>query len=52
MHLERLIRHEAHPFVQNIEQFSYDADEAADRWWFEEGEAALQKISARIRPAA
>lgn len=31
--------------TKNIEQFSYDADEAAERWWIEEGEVMMMKIS-------
>lgn len=31
--------------TKNMEQFSYDADEAADRWWREEGEAICRKLN-------
>ncbi|TDL17809.1 FAD/NAD(P)-binding domain-containing protein [Rickenella mellea] len=30
---------------KNIEQYSYDADEAVDRWWAEEGEALSHAVS-------
>jgi hypothetical protein len=30
---------------KNMEQFSYDADEIAERWWKEEGEAAMKRIA-------
>lgn len=33
---------------KNVEQFSYDADEAADRWWIEEGNELLKKISPSV----
>ncbi|KAH8110407.1 FAD/NAD-P-binding domain-containing protein [Phellopilus nigrolimitatus] len=34
---------------KNVEQFSYDADAAADRWWAEEGADALYELDAAQR---
>ena len=29
---------------KNVEQFSYDADAAAEQWWVNEGEALVRKL--------
>ncbi|TDL23537.1 FAD/NAD(P)-binding domain-containing protein [Rickenella mellea] len=34
---------------KNVEQFSYDADEAAERWWAQEGEVLVRRVDEELR---